>query len=141
MKKMKAKHELMDLKNGARARRKGISECNPELLRKAKIRRLRCVTETFHCIRRLPDNGDARQKLRSLERLLSSPLKMQRKLWRKLWRKSRRSETHVKEQRVLRGGWVVNSKSRRHFRAAFNVGRESTRRRSLLFVELRVLNH
>ena len=37
VKKMKAKHELMDLKNGARARRKGISECNPELLRKAKI--------------------------------------------------------------------------------------------------------
>lgn len=37
VKKMKAKHELMDLKNGSRARRKGISECNPELLRKAKI--------------------------------------------------------------------------------------------------------
>jgi len=37
VKKMKAKHELMDLKNGSRARRKGISECNPELLNKAKI--------------------------------------------------------------------------------------------------------
>eukprot|EP00939_MAST-03C_sp_MAST-3C-sp1_P001695 g1695.t1 len=37
VKKMKAKHELMDLKNGSRARRKGMDECNPDLLRKAKI--------------------------------------------------------------------------------------------------------
>ena len=34
---MKAKHELMDLQNGSRARRKGINECNPEMLSKAKI--------------------------------------------------------------------------------------------------------
>lgn len=37
VKKMKAKHEMMDVKNGSRARRKGIDSKDPDFLNKAKI--------------------------------------------------------------------------------------------------------
>ena len=37
VKRMKAKHEMMDVKNGSRAKRKGISKRDPDFLNKAKI--------------------------------------------------------------------------------------------------------
>jgi hypothetical protein len=43
VKRMKAKHELMDLKNGSRAKRKGLKDKDPDWLRTAKIKQKAAV--------------------------------------------------------------------------------------------------